>query len=315
MGNFDLNILGCGSATATLAHLPSCQVLNVRGHLMMIDCGEGAQLEMQRMHLKMSRLNNIFISHLHGDHCFGLLGLLSTMALHNKGGTVTVHIFKEGAELFGRMLDFFCRERSYELKFNIIGTRKAVIYEDNAITVETFPVTHRVPCVGFLFREKPKLRHINPNACAQYNVPQYAMHGLRQGRDFIAADGQVVPNTLLTTDADHSISYAYCSDTKFSKRVINAVQGVDWIYHEATYGDENLKNATKRGHSTARAAATVALEAGCKRLILGHYSSRYEGQEEVLLKQARQVFGPTILAKEGLSINLNDLEWGAKSTK
>lgn len=315
MGNLDLNILGCGSATATLAHMPSCQVLNVRGHLMMIDCGEGAQLEMQRMHLKMSRLNNIFISHLHGDHCFGLLGLLSTMALHNKGGVVTVHIFKDGAELFGRMLDFFCRERSYELKFNIIDTRSRVIYEDNAITVETFPVTHRIPCVGFLFREKPKFRHINPEACALYNVPRYAMSALRQGEDFVTADGQVIPNDVLTTDAEKSISYAYCSDTKFSKRVIKAVSGVDWIYHEATYGDENDKNAVKRGHSTARSAATVALEANCKRLILGHYSSRYEGVEDELLLQAKEVFKPTILAQEGLTINLSNVNWQPKKPK
>ena len=183
MAEFELNILGCGSATATLQHLPSCQVLNVRGRLMMIDCGEGAQLGMRRMRLKCSRLNNIFISHLHGDHCFGLLGLLSTMALNGKGGTVTIHIFKEGAELFGKMLDFFCHERPYELKFNIIDTRRAVIYEDNAITVSTFPVTHRVPCVGFLFKEKPKQRHINPEACRRCDVPIHAMTSLRQGCD------------------------------------------------------------------------------------------------------------------------------------
>ena len=304
MTAFDLNILGCGSATSTLRHLPSCQILNVRGHLMMIDCGEGAQLEMRRMHLKFSRLNHIFISHLHGDHCFGLLGLISTMALQGKGGTLTVHIFKEGAELFGRMLDFFCRERPYELKFNIIDTRKAVIYEDDAITVTSFPVNHRVPCVGFLFREKPKQRHINADACKQHDVPQHAMNSLRLGKDYVTPQGVVIPNTELTTDADPSISYAYCSDTKYSKRVINAVQGVDWIYHEATYGDENLKNAVKRYHSTARHAAVVAREAGVRRLIIGHYSNRYM-DETVLLRQAQEEFPATMLAMEGMTIDLN----------
>lgn len=306
MTQFDLNILGCGSATSTLQHLPSCQVLNVRGHLMMIDCGEGAQLEMQRMHLKMSRLNNIFISHLHGDHCFGLLGLLSTMALHNKGGTVTIHIFKDGAELFGKMLDYFCRERSYDLKFNIIEPRKAVIYEDDAITVSTFPVTHRIPCVGFLFKEKAKLRHINSQACSELNIPKHAMNSLRQGLDYVSSEGVVIPNALLTNDADPAISYAYCGDTKFSKRVINAVEGVDWIYHEATYGDENLKNAVKRYHSTARQAGMVAREAGVKHLILGHYSSRYN-DENILLKQAQEEFPSTILANEGKTIDLNSI--------
>lgn len=307
MTQLDLNILGCGSATTTLQHMPSSQVLNVRGHLMMIDCGEGAQLAMLRMHLKMSRLNNIFISHLHGDHCFGLLGLLSTMALHNKGGTVTVHIFKDGAELFGKMLDFFCRERSYELKFNIIEPRKAVIYEDNAITVSTFPVTHRVPCVGFLFREKNKLRHINNNACCSHNVPKHFLNSLRQGMDYVTPEGVVIPNAELTTDSDPAISYAYCGDTKYSKRVISAVQGVDWLYHEATYGDENMKNAVKRYHSTARQAAMVAREAGAKHLILGHYSSRYN-DENILLNQAKEEFPSTILANEGLSIDLNKIE-------
>ena len=304
MTELDLNILGCGSATSTLRHLPSCQVLNVRGHLMMIDCGEGAQLELRRMKLKFSRLNNIFISHLHGDHCFGLPGLLSTMSLQGKGGTVTVHIFKEGAEQFGKMLDFFCRERSFELKFNIIGTKKAVIYEDDAITVSTFPLTHRVPCVGFLFREKPKLRHIDAQACQAHNVPPYFMNSLRQGKDFVTPSGVIVPNEELTTEADASISYAYCSDTKYSKRVINAVEGVDWIYHEATYGDENERNAVKRYHSTARQAARVAREAGVKRLILGHYSNRYN-DETILLRQAQEEFANTILGNEGMTIDLN----------
>lgn len=307
MDILELNILGCGSAKSTLQHLPSCQVLNVRGHLMMIDCGEGAQLEMQRRHLKFSRLKNIFISHLHGDHCFGLLGLLSTMALHNIGGTVTVHIFKDGAELFGRMLDFFCRDRSYDLRFNIIDTHKAVIYEDNSITVTSFPVTHRVPCVGFLFQEKPKLRHINSWACQQRQVPHHAMYSLQQGKDYVSPSGMVIPNSELTTDADRSISYAYCADTKYSKRVINAVKGVDWIYHEATYGEANLKDATKRYHSTARQAAMVAREAGAKRLLLGHYSSRYK-DISLLEREAQAEFPNTIAATEGMKIDLSNLK-------
>ena len=294
MAEFELNILGCGSATATLQHLPSCQVLNVRGRLMMIDCGEGAQLEMRRMRLKCSRLNNIFISHLHGDHCFGLLGLLSTMALNGKGGTVTIHIFKEGAELFGKMLDFFCRER------------RAVIYEDNAITVSTFPVTHRVPCVGFLFKEKTKQRHINPEACRRYDVPIHAMNSLRQGCDYVTPGGIVVPNSELTLDAEPSISYAYCADTKYSTRVIKAVEGVDWLYHEATYGDEKEKIAIQRRHSTARQAAMVAREARVKRLLLGHFSSRYDGSQ-LLEQQAQEVFPNAIAVKEGMTFDLNKL--------
>ena len=304
MTRLELNILGCGSATMTPRHQPSCQVLNVRGHLMMIDCGEGAQLEMQRRHLKFSRLKNIFISHLHGDHCFGLLGLLSTMALHNIGGTVTVHIFKDGAELFGRMLDFFCRDRSYDLRFNIIDTHKRLIYEDDAITVTTFPLVHRVPAVGFLFQEKPKLRHIVGEEVARLGVPHYAINSLRQGQDWITPEGIIIPNGQLTTAADPAISYAYCSDTKFSRRVIKSVEGVDWLYHEATYDHSLHVKAHKRYHSTALEAATVAREAGVKRLILGHFSKRYT-DETPLLDEARSVFPQTLLANEGLTIDLN----------
>ena len=219
MTRLELNILGCGSATMTPRHQPSCQVLNVRDNLMMIDCGEGAQLAVRRMKLKLMRLNHIFISHLHGDHCFGLPGLVSTMALLNRTGSLTIHTFEDGAKLFGQMLDYFCRERPFEVRFNIIDTHKRVIWEDDAMTVATFPLVHRVPAVGFLFREKPKLRHIIGEKVKELGVPHYAMNALRQGEDWVSPDGIVVPNDKLTTAADAAISYAYCSDTKFSKRV------------------------------------------------------------------------------------------------
>ena len=306
MTRFELNILGCGSATTSLRHVPSCQVLNIRDQLFMIDCGEAAQLTMRRMKLKFSRLNHIFISHLHGDHCFGLPGLLSTLALLGKTSSVTVHIFEDGARLLQDAMDFFCRERPYDLRFNVITTRKAVIYEDDAITVTTVPLRHRVPAVGFIFAEKPKLRHIDSEAAKFHGVPAWAMNSLRQGEDYVNEDGVLVPNKVLTTDPDPSISYAYCSDTVFSKRVINAVKGVDWLYHEATYGDENAVKARKRFHSTAREAAIVAREAGAKRLIIGHYSKRYL-DETPLLEQAREEFPDTMLANEGLTIDLNQL--------
>ena len=290
----------------TPRHQPSCQVLNVRDNLMMIDCGEGAQLAVRRMRLKLMRLNHIFISHLHGDHCFGLPGLVSTMALLNRTNSLTIHTFKDGADLFGQMLDYFCRERPFEVKFNIIDTHKRVIYEDDAMTVSTFPLVHRVPAVGFLFREKPKQRHINPEACRRYDVPIHAMNSLRQGCDYVTPGGIVVPNSELTLDAEPSISYAYCADTKYSTRVIKAVEGVDWLYHEATYGDEKEKIAIQRRHSTARQAAMVAREAGVKRLLLGHFSSRYDGSQ-LLEQQAQEVFPNAIAVKEGMTFDLNKL--------
>ena len=304
MTRLELNILGCGSATMTPRHQPSCQVLNVRDNLMMIDCGEGAQLAMRRLGLKPMRLNHIFISHLHGDHCFGLPGLVSTMALLNRSGSLTIHTFKDGAELFSRWLDYFCRERPFEVRYNIIDTHKRVIWEDDAVTVTTFPLTHRVPAVGFLLREKPKLRHIIGEEVKRLGVPHYAMNGLRQGQDWVTPDGDIIPNDALTTPPDPSISYAYCSDTKFSRRVIKNVEGVDWLYHEATYDDSLRVKAHQRYHSTALEAATVAREAGAKHLILGHFSKRYT-DETPLLEEARSVFPETRLANEGLTIDLN----------
>ncbi len=306
MTKLELNILGCGSATMTPRHQPSCQVLNVRDNLMMIDCGEGAQLAMRRMGIKPMRLNHIFISHLHGDHCFGLPGLVSTLALLNRTNSLTIHTFKDGVEILQRTLDYFCRERPFEVRYNVIDTHKRVIWEDDAITVTTIPLVHRVPAVGFLFREKPKLRHIIGEEAARLGVPHYAMNALRQGEDWQSPEGIIIPNDRLTSPADPAISYAYCSDTKFSRRVIKHVEGVDWLYHEATYDDSLRIKAHKRYHSTSLEAATVAREAGVKQLILGHFSKRYT-DETPLLDEARTIFPDTRLANEGLVIDLNKL--------
>lgn len=307
MPRFELNILGCGSATPTLRHQPACQVLNVRDNLMMIDCGEGAQLMLRKMRLKFSRLNHIFISHLHGDHCFGLPGLLSTLALHEKCGSVTIHVFEDGARWIDATLKQFCHELPYEIKFNVIQKKSCIIYEDDALTVKTFPLRHRVPAVGFIFAEKPKLRHIIPGAIDRYGIPHWQINAIKAGADYVTASGETVENRLLTTDAEPAVSYAYCSDTMPSQRVVNAVKGVNWLYHEATYDDEMRHKARKRFHSTAGEAATVAKEAGVGRLILGHFSKRYL-TEDVLLEQARAIFPATMLADEGLVIDLNKID-------
>lgn len=303
MSQFELNILGCGSASPTLRHFPSSQVLDVRDNLHMIDCGEGAQLNMRRMKLKFSRLHNIFISHLHGDHCLGIPGLLSTMSLHEVGGAVTIHTFADGAELFRQVLDFFCRERSYDLKFNIIdpGTHSE-IYADNAIIVESFPLYHRVPCVGYIFRERKKSRHLRGDMVKFYNIPLFRLREIKEGADYVTPEGLVIANERLTTDADPSVSYAYCSDTIYDRRVAKAVEGVDVIYHEATYANHEEQKAVSRGHSTAAQAAKIAVEAGAKLLILGHFSKQYPN-EETHLAEAREIFPNTIVANEGLKVD------------
>ncbi len=304
MAKFQINILGCGSATPTARHQPSCQVIDFRDRLFMIDCGEGAQLQFRRMGLKFSRLRHIFISHLHGDHLFGLPGLLSTMDLHQVEGTVTVHIFPDGARLLKEWMDYFCRSEEMKIEYDIITPgRRGIIYEDHALTVEAFPLYHRTECSGFIFREKPKPRHINGEMAKYYNVPAFMLPRIKAGEDFTTPDGTVIPNLRLTTDPDPAMSYAYCSDTSMNPRVAEAVKGVDTIYHEATYDDSLAATARERGHSTAREAATIAAMAGARRLIIGHYSKRYNN-EQILLDQAREAFPDVTLANEGLKIDL-----------
>jgi len=279
-------------------------VIDFRDRLFMIDCGEGAQLQFRRMGLKFSRLRHIFISHLHGDHLFGLPGLLSTMDLHQVEGTVTVHIFPDGARLLKEWMDYFCRSEEMKIEYDIITPgRRGIIYEDHALTVEAFPLYHRTECSGFIFREKPKPRHINGEMAKYYNVPAFMLPRIKAGEDFTTPDGTVVPNLRLTTDPDPAMSYAYCSDTSMNPRVAEAVKGVDTIYHEATYDDSLAATARERGHSTAREAATIAAMAGARRLIIGHYSKRYNN-EQILLDQAREAFPDVTLANEGLKIDL-----------
>lgn len=306
MSKFQVSILGCGSATPSARHQPSCQVINFRDKLFMVDCGEGAQSQFRRLGLKFSRLGHIFISHLHGDHLFGLPGLLSTMSLHEMTGTVTIHIFRQGAELLKPWLDFFNRQSTFEIVYDVIepGERR-VVYEDSGLTVECFPLYHRLPCTGYIFREKPGQRHMKGDMVKFYNIPAWKIPAIKSGEDFVTPDGNLIANEILTTPAAPAVSYAYCSDTMADKRVAEDVKGVDTLYHEATYDSSLASQARERGHSTAVEAAEIAVAAGAKRLIIGHFSKRYLNGEELLLEEAQAIFPNTILANEGLTIPLD----------
>lgn len=304
MANFQIDILGCGSATPTTRHLPSCQVVDFRNRLMMVDCGEGAQLQMRRMRLKFSRLSHVFISHLHGDHFLGLPGLLSTLALHDTGGAVTIHAFREGLDILRQLMKVFCRETSFEIIYEEIAPERAVIFEDHALTVETVPLYHRVPAVGFFFKEKPCQRHMRGDMVEFLKIPVYQINAIRNGADFVREDGTVIPNDRLTLPADPSMSYAYCSDTTFDERVAAAIEGVDTLYHEATYLKDSEYKARPRGHSTAAEAGRVATLAGAKRLILGHYSQQYDSDEAFAEEAATTFSGEIIAAREGMKIDL-----------
>lgn len=303
MTSFSIYTLGCGSAKPTLRHQPSCTVVEHRGSLYMIDCGEGAQLAFMRQKLSFSKLRHIFLTHLHGDHVLGLPGLVSTMALLCKGGDLTIHTFKDGVKQLKSMIDYFCRDTGFEIKYDVIKQEEAVVLETKSLIVRTIPLNHRVPTVGYVFEEKPKQRHIIPEMTSFHQVPVAMMKRIKEGEDFIKPDGSVIPNRMLTRDADPSVSYAHIGDTAYMPEIAEKIGNVDLLFHETTYLDDHEADAKERGHSTARQAAMMAKKAGAKRLLTGHYSSRYN-DDSLFLEQAREVFPNVILNKEGLRIDI-----------
>lgn len=301
MDNFSVTILGCGSAKPTLRHNPSAQLVCVGNRSFLIDCGEGTQTQLMRARCKFNHLRHIFISHLHGDHCYGLPGLLSTMGLTGLDGETVVHLPEEGVALLKPLIDYSAHDLNVRFEPYAYGSN--VIYEDRSLTVTTVPLVHRLPCVGFIFREKPKLRHINPYAIQRWQVPPCYRNSIKAGDDYTTPDGIVVPNAELTTDADPQRAYAYISDTKPLNSVAEAVRGADLLYHEATFLSDLKQRARQTCHTTASDAARIARDAEVKRLVIGHFSSRYT-DESPLLYEAKAVFPDTLLAHEGLTLNV-----------
>ena len=306
MEKFEVHILGCGSALPTTRHFPTAQVVNIREKLFMIDCGEGAQMQLRRSRLKFSRLNHIFISHLHGDHCFGLIGLISTFALLGRTATLHIYAHRELEKLMRPWLNFFCHGIDFEVEFHAFDSQKSeVIYEDRSVTVSTIPLKHRVPCCGFLFAEKPTPDHIIREMIDFYQVPVYELNRIKNGSDYVTPEGELIPHNRLTTPSAPPCKYAYCSDTTYLPENAPLLQGVDLLFHEATFGSDNEARARETFHTTAQQAATLAQSAQVKQLLIGHFSARYE-DESVLLQEAKKIFPRTFLAKENMCINIKN---------
>lgn len=269
----------------------------------MVDCGEGAQKELQRQRLKLPRLNHIFLTHLHGDHVFGLPGLIGTMALSGLEGDITIHTFEDGRRILSAMFDYFNRGLPIDVKFNVIRPEEAVVYENSSLLVRTVPLKHKIPAVGYVFEEKPRLRHIDRAMCDFHGVPVWAFNAIKAGEDFIKPDGTVVANAMLTREPERPRSYAHISDTAYIPRLADKIKGVDLLFHETTYLTQDADKARERGHSTAAQAATVARDAGAKRLLTGHYSSRYK-DDALFAEEARAIFPDVILGKEGMKIGI-----------
>lgn len=300
MADFSLKILGCGSALPTTRHWASAQVVDLRDKLYVVDCGEATQVQMRRLRVKFSRITNLFISHLHGDHCFGLPGLISTLGMLGRTGELVVHGPKEVEAYLRPILDQFCKGLPFEVRFNAVDPYShGLVMEDRSLAVYSIPLKHRIPCCGYLFAEKPKEPHLLREMLDFYRVPVSALKEIKRGADFVTPDGEVVPNGRLTRPAEAPHRYAYCSDTAFHPAIIPLIEGVDLLYHEATFAECDAARARETFHSTARQAAEIAARAGVKRLVIGHYSARYEDLAP-LKQEADALFPGTILAEEGL---------------
>ena len=302
MAEFNINILGCGSALPTTRHLATSQIVDLRDKLYMIDCGEGTQVQMRRMRVRFGRLAHIFISHLHGDHCFGLPGLISTLGMLGRTGELVVHGPKEVETYLRPVMDLFCRGMEFEVRFNPVDTRShSLVMEDRSLSVYSIPLKHRIPTCGYLFAEKPKEAHIIREMTDFYQVPVRCMKDIKQGQDYVTPEGEVVPNSRLTRPAAPPKRYAFCSDTAYNRSIIPIIEGADLLYHEANFAECDLARAKETFHSTARQAAEIARDAHVKRLVIGHYSARYEDLSE-LHREAEAVFPGTILGNEGTVI-------------
>lgn len=306
MERFDVHILGCGSALPTLRHNASSQVVNVREKLFMIDCGEGTQVQLRRSCLRFSRLNHIFISHLHGDHCFGLMGLISTFGMLGRTARLHLYAHPELERLLSPQIGFFCKGMPFEVVFHpIMPDRRETIYDDRSVSVETIPLRHRLPTCGFLFREKPRPDHIRRDMIDFYRIPVCMINRIKNGEDYVLEDGTVVPNARLTFPSAPPRAYAYCSDTAYFPEMAEQIAGVDLLFHEATFASSEAARARQTRHSTAAQAAQTARDAKVKRLVIGHFSARYE-DERPLLEEAAAIFPDTILADENLTIRVGE---------
>ena len=305
MQNFELTILGCSSATPTSKRNPTAQLLNIAERFFLIDCGEATQIQLRRFKLKFQRINHIFISHLHGDHYLGLMGLISSM--HLLGRTVELHLYCP-AELQEIIEIQFKHSQSY-IKFEIVYhphnyINNEIIFEDERVEVRTIILNHRIPCCGFIFKEKQLQANISKEMIHSHHLSVEQIVGIKSGNDLVKESGEVIRNAELVSRPHPPRSYAYCSDTCYDESIIEYIKGVDLLYHEATFLNEMATRAKETYHTTALQAGLIAKKAEVKRLMIGHYSARYKDLN-LLLSEAKSAFENTILAIEGESTVVN----------
>lgn len=291
-----LTILGFNSAIPTINSAPTAQFLDMSERCFLIDCGEGTQVQLRKAKARFSKINHIFISHLHGDHCFGLPGLIASFRLLGRETPLHVYGPKGIKEMLETIFKITETHRGFEVIYHELQSKKSEkIYEDRRVEVFTIPLDHRIYCNGYLFREKPKERHLNMSEISKYpEIEICDYQQLKNGKDFILSDGYVLKNEILTTDPGKSVSYAFCSDTRYSEAILPIIQQVDVLYHESTFLHDLKEMADYTGHTTALEAARIARKANVGKLILGHFSNRYHDLN-VFLTEAREIFANTYL--------------------
>lgn len=296
---FEVTILGSSSATPIYNRNPTSQALNVNERLYLIDCGEGTQQQMLRFDIKPSRIDHIFISHLHGDHYLGLVGLLSSMHLNGRKKELKLFGPRHLLEIINLQLKYSETTLQYPIEFTTTNADKAEVIVDNEdVTVETIPLDHRIACTGFLFREKKRQRKLLKDKLEELQIPVQYYTALKKGKDYIANDGTVYKNDILTLDSEQPKAYAYCSDTIYNPQYFEQINCVNLLYHEATFLNNMLDRANETFHTTALQAGEIATQVNAKKLLIGHFSARYKNLDE-LLDEAKSVFPATELAIEG----------------
>ena len=294
-----LSILGCYSATPRIIAHTTSQVLETRGHLFLIDCGEGTQVELRRHKIKFNQIKHVFISHLHGDHYFGLIGLISTFRLLTRETDLHIYGPKGLKEIITLQLKLSNSWTNFKLIFHELSSKESeLIFEDDKVSVHTIPLDHRVYTNGFIFKEKPFERKLDIEKAKALNIDKAYFRKLKQGADVVNVDDEVIENSAVTLDGKQPKSYAFCSDTAYKEDIVPILKDVDVLYHESTFLEDHEHLCVKTKHSTAKQAATIALKANAKHLILGHYSTRYGGLEG-FKSEAETVFSDVLLAEDG----------------
>ncbi len=297
--SFEITILGSGAALPTSRRNPTSQYVNCNERHILIDCGEGTQMQIRRFGVRFQRIQHILISHLHGDHYFGLVGLISTMRLMGRDKDLTIYGPIGLEQIIRIQLEAGDTKLDFDIQFvELDGKTAGLIFEDNLIEIHTFPLKHRIPTNGFLIREKPRERKLLSEKIKGTGMGFEHIHLLKKGEDIVMPDGKVYKNEDFTSDPHAIRSYAYCSDTCYAERIVPFIENADLLYHEATFTEKDIDRARATYHSTARQAAEIAKRAGVKQLIIGHLSARYDGVN-VHEEEARQVFGSTTVVEDG----------------